>query len=132
MDLQPGTWCLYPWFPSDSASLVHPGDLEAFSALLPLCKVFRCVGSVGDFVVLEYAGAQYRVSPSLAQPVSAPAFGYGEAVRVTSGGAEKPAVIRAIIWHVVRDQPYFLLTIDGKKASRRYWSEEIRRDSPSP
>jgi Family of unknown function (DUF6960) len=130
MDFEPGKWCLYPWFLGDGVSYIHPDDLDDFKALMPYGKLFRCVGSDRDFIILERAGKHYRVMPSLARPVPDPAFRFGDRVRCLSGGVEKRAVVREIIWHFNRNQPYFLLTIEGKKASRRYWSDELRADLP--
>jgi hypothetical protein len=125
MELEIGKWCTYPWFEEHGVSCVHPDDLDDFKALKPNGRLFRCIGSDENFLVLEHAGKQYRVTPSLAKPVPDPAFGYGDAVRVTSGGAERRAVVREIMWHFQRNQPYFLLEVEGKTSSRRYWSDEL-------
>jgi len=97
---------------------------------MPYGRLFRCVGSDSDFIILEHAGKHYRVRPSLARPVPDPAFGYGDTVRATGSGVEKRAVVRDMMWHFRRNQPFFLLTVEGKKSSRRYWSDELRADLP--
>jgi len=121
-------WCLYQWFEEQGIEYVHPDDINAFRSLKPNGKLFRCLGAEDGFAILEHAGRQYRVKPALVKPVPVPVFGYGDTVRVTSGGENRPATIREIMWHFQRNEPYFLLDFGGKSSSRRYWSSEIRAD----
>lgn len=125
MGLDAGQWCLYQWFEEHGVSCIHPDDLNDFKDLKPNGKLFKCLGADGDFVILEHTGRSYRVKPSLAKAMPAPAFAYGDMVQVTSSGEERHGVVREIMWHFQRNEPYFLLEIEGKASSRRYWSGEL-------
>jgi hypothetical protein len=125
MSLEAGQWCLYQWFDEHGASCIHPDDFNDFKDLKPNGKLFRCLGTDEDFVIVERAGRSYRVKPSLAKAIPSPAFTYGDAVRVTSGGEERRGIVRELMWHFQRNEPYFLLEIEGKTSSRRYWTSEL-------
>lgn len=126
MEYSVGTWCLYPWFEEHGIACIHPDDLAEFKALRPDGKLFRIAGTEGDYVVLEHAGNRYWIRPPPIHPVPTPAFGYGESVWVVRGNREHRAVIREIQWHHGHGRPFFLLDVEGKRYSRRCWSEELR------
>lgn len=125
MDQYIGEWCLYPWFESHGIEHIHPEDLSAFRDLKPNGRLFANLGIDGDYMVLQHAEKLFRVKPSLAKFVPAPAFSYGAAVRVINGDEIRLAVVREIIWHFQRNEPFFLLEVEGKASSRRFWSSEL-------
>lgn len=116
-------WGLYPWFIAHGVDLIHPADLEAFIQENPYCKVFECI-EASDYITLRYNNNCYRVKDKLFEIVPAPKYNFGEIVKIKESGEE--AIIRDIIWHYKRQEPYYyLISIKGKKKSKRYFESEF-------
>lgn len=115
---------MYPWFAEHGESLIHPDDRRAFAALFPYGKVFQCVGTEHNYLVLRYMAAVYRVRPDLYQKIDEPRFQFGQRIRVKSH-PEREGTIRGIAWHFKNDSPMYFLQIAGKQVSKRYWAEDL-------
>ncbi|PTL77712.1 hypothetical protein [Vitiosangium sp. GDMCC 1.1324] len=128
-------WGLYPWHGQSEAErrLVHPEDLERLKFLWPYCKVLERLGYAEEpgFIVLRYGESTFRVRPDLFQPVSPPAFDFGEEVRLRKD-PERLGVIVAIHWHYEQGRPYFLIRCDRRRTSKRYQAEELLPRSHIP
>ena len=120
------TWGLYPWFQEHGTHLVHPNDLEAWVALQPYGRVFERVGEEGEFLKLAYGNHVFRVKPDFFRPVRSPSKRIGDVVRLESGGEVKEGTIVEIQWHHQRNEPFYLLKINGKRSSRRYWDSDFK------
>ncbi len=116
-------WGLYPWFEEHGAGFVHPDDLGAFRALLPYGKVFTCRALEGPHLVLTYGPLRFRVLPALFQDVKPLAVGIGERVMTSQGLI---GTVREIGWHFHREEPFFLLSVDGRPENRRFWTRDLR------
>jgi hypothetical protein len=117
---------LYPWFEEHGVSLVHPDDLEALRRLRPDGKVFDLVGHEGSYTVIGYKDLQYRVRPDILRVISNypdARLSFGKTVNIIE--ANSPAVIVDIFWHYKYDRPFFILSVDGKLKSRRYFDNEL-------
>lgn len=121
MDFSNGSHVVCNWFPEHGYHLVVDEDQERFSALSPAGKVFRCLGSSGDWISIRYGADQYRVSHEVLKPVPSPSFEVGQDVIVKG----KPAVVLHIGWHFKDGAPIYLLEIEGKRSSRRYSEGEL-------
>lgn len=120
---------LYPWFIEDGIELVHPDDLQKFQKLFPYGKVFTVGNAVDDFVTLSYGSEEYRVKPILLEPVPDPVFGIGQHVICLNHGI--PAVVISVKWHYKEERPYYFVTINGKRKSKRYWDVDLAA-APDP
>ena len=118
-----GRWGLYPWWPEDAPSLIHPDDLEALRAFFAYGKVFHCSGEDPPFITLVHGSHEFRVKPSLFQPVPTPAYTVGQSIQLTNGGQ---LLITECNWHDKKNAPFFHITLDGKKKSKRYFEEDLR------
>ena len=122
-----GRWGLYPWFLEHGQDKVHPQDLDGFQALGPAGPyglVFQVADDVPPYVVLEYGAQRFRVMPELLREVEAPRFRIGDPVLVPGGAL---AVVREIHWHHKRGEPFFLLMVEDRRKSKRYWTSELLR-----
>lgn len=55
---------------------------------------------------------------------TAPLFQYGDAVS-PAAHSETAGTVRAVYWHHRRQTFFYLLTVNGKKISRRYFADEL-------
>lgn len=116
-------WALYPWFEEHGPELIHPQDFDAFRQLFPYGRVFAVLGQQDEFTRIAYGKQVFRVKPSLLQPVPAPTFTAGQAVRIPGKGDE--AVVEEIYWHYKNKRPFFIVRYRGKLKSKRYWAEDL-------
>jgi len=117
-----GQWGLYPWFAEHGEDLVHPDDREAFAALMPYGKVFRCDGEVDGYLRLAYGERDFRVRPGLFQRVEPPTYGFGAEVVVPKHGA---AVVREINWHHKESEPLYFVEAAGNRLKKRYFTRDL-------
>lgn len=119
------THALYPWFIEHGARRVHPADLQRFTELIPSGKVFGVQAGAGEWVELRYGVESFRVDPALLQRVAAPAFAIGQSVSFHRNEGPQTGVVRGIFWHYEENRPFYILTVGGKKKSRRFWEAEL-------
>lgn len=117
-------WGLFPWFPEYGIGMIHPDDTDRFAALSPNGKVFESLGQRDGYLVLAYGDATFRVKPDLFRVVMQPSKRIGELVTIESKGKRVLATIVEIHWHHQRNETFYLVQIDGKRLSKRYWSNE--------
>jgi hypothetical protein len=117
-------WVLYPWFQEHGASLIHPEDLERLEQLGPYGTVWKRLGTDGEYTVLTARHQTVRVRPDLIVEVPALAFDYGQEVRLIA--KDLTGVVEEIGWHHKHSRPFYLLSIGGKRHSRRYWDDELQ------
>lgn len=126
---QAARWGLYQWFEEHGRHLVHAADLEAFRQLSPNGKLFLWEGMEGDYLVLRYGDAVFRVRPDLFRPVGEPLFGFGSRVSVPGKG---DGVVTGMSWHFKRGEPMYVITVKGKELKKRYYSSDLSsRASPN-
>jgi hypothetical protein len=121
---------LRPGMDGFTASTVHHDDYEnviSFRAI-PALTVFECEPYDDDFVFIRrrHDEPRFRVRYNLLQPVDAPSFSLGSAVRCTACEPPKAGIIHRIEWHTVRGHEIYYLSHDGRVSSRRYLPSEIK------
>ena len=121
----PTRWGVYPWFPEHGEAMIHPEDVPAVVGIRPNGKLFEVIGEEGDYLVLSYGECTFRVKPDLFRTVDSPLKRIGDAVEVDSGGERRAGIVAEIQWHHQKNEPFYLLTMDGKRLSRRYWSSDF-------
>jgi hypothetical protein len=123
LSIHKGTWGLYPWFPEHGPDAIHPEDLISLLAHPPYGKLFECVGNDGEFLSLKCHDNDFafRAKPILFKSVPPPPVQVGDIVTVISKGSQKTATISGMGWHFKKNEHIFVLTIEGKPASKRYW-----------
>ncbi|MBL8892391.1 MAG: hypothetical protein JNL67_20615 [Planctomycetaceae bacterium] len=119
-------WGLYPWFPEHGETMIHPEDVVTVKSLMPSGKVFQVVGEDGDYLVLSYGELSFRAKPELFRSVERPHKQIGDTVEVVSKGEQQSAKVVEIHWHHQKNEPFYVLTINGKKSSKRYWNADFR------
>lgn len=117
------SFALYPWFAEHGADFVHPEDLQRFVALAPYGRVFTVSAVDGEFVELGYGTEKFRVISKLLQLVPGPKFIIGQKIRCAS--SNNSGQIIHIIWHYKEEKPFYLIAMDGKPRSKRYWDNDL-------
>jgi hypothetical protein len=117
-------WGTYPWFLEHGKDKIHPDDMDNFKKETNNCKVFECVEECSQFITLKYGENQYRVKNDLFNEVPTPGFTFGQTVRLTETPGQD-AIITDIMWHYVNKEPYFLVKVDGKKKSKRFFKADF-------
>ncbi len=117
-------WGLYPWFSTGDQDLVHPDDRARFAELEPYGLLFKMVADEGEYLVLAYGQERFRVKPDLWKETGPCAFEVGQQVS-NQRHPEKTNVVREVMWHYKHGREFYLLTVDGKKKTRRYWAQEL-------
>ena len=119
---------LYRWFPETEEKCIHPEDLEAITKFYPYGKVFFCCGTEGDYIYLSYGEKRFRVKPERYQKIESDGYFLGETVEVMNGSAEgKKAKINEMDWHYKQQKIMYVLKVDNKLRSRRYWKSDFRK-----
>ena len=122
-------WVLCPWFVEHGTESIHTQDVQTLRRLAPYGKVFSVVGTEGDFVRLAYGQEVVRVRRGLLKEVPAPAFQIGQSVLIKR--KNRPALVEEVQWHQQKRKPFFLLRVDGRTVSTRYWEEDLVPCRPS-
>ena len=115
-------WGTYPWVIEHGVDLMHPTDLEAFKQEVNSSKVFECIEE-SDYITLRYNHNCYIVRDKLFKLVPAPKYNFGELVKIKKN--EEEAIITDIMWHYGKQEHYYLISIRGKKKSKRYSAIEF-------
>ena len=80
----------------------------------------------GDTLRLTATDLEVSVRVTASAPtrtVAAPPFAPGSMVRLKTSG--ELASIAEVHWHWNKDRPYFLVDREGRRSSRRYWTEDL-------
>lgn len=118
-------WIRYPWSIENGKELVHPDDITEFIKIWPPGRVFKYIGRSENFNVIEYNEMQFRVKDDLIEKISnTPVFDFNEKVIDQKG---RKGVISGISWHYKKGEPFYLITTDGVKKTRRYTAEELKK-----
>ncbi len=122
-------WGLYPWFQEQGEARIHPEDLQAFKNLKPYGKVFEQIGSIEEYIVLQYNKIKYRVKKDLftVLPIS-PVFTFGDRVEDINH-PDRVGTICDIEWHHKDKQFIYFIEINEKKSSKRYYDRDLTRHS---
>ncbi len=117
------TWGVYRYF--DNKDMVNQEDWEIFCSLGPGAKVFECVSEEKDVLGLKYGNKIFQAYSRSYKVVPEPLYKLGEHVYIPR--KEKKGIIINIEWHSKNKAHMYFLEIDGKKYSRRYYENELRK-----
>lgn len=123
MNSPTGEWGLFQWFTEHGQDHIHPDDRAKIAAQHPVGLVFECQGTEDGYIILycHDNALSFRARPSLFVSLPAPSVRVGDRVGVVSGDSSKIAQIHNMGWHHQRKEYMYFLTIDGKRATKRYW-----------
>ncbi|SEB67351.1 hypothetical protein [Rhodobacter sp. 24-YEA-8] len=114
------------WFEGSS----NPNDIktEDFERFLLHNRlrghVYQVVGHDGDYLVIKYGTEEFSISKDACIKLAVQnVLQVGEKVALTESSAV--ACIREIVWHFKRQEPFYLVTVDDRKKSRRYAHHEL-------
>lgn len=118
-------WVLAPLFQGRNLEAVHPDDRELALSKPLAGPVFEVVGREGRFAILDYDGGYLRVLAYALKPISKRVIRPGTKVSLADG---RRGNVRYVGWHSKRDEPMYLLHLEGKKKSKRYWISDLTVD----
>lgn len=118
-------WVLYPWFEEDGPGLIHPSDFDSFRRQKPYGAIFKKCENDGIYTVISRGASRFRVLPELITeiPLSLSRnYDIGHQVKLKNNTTGEIADVR---WHYKLKKPMFLLRINGKRKSKRYFPEDF-------
>ena len=75
--------------------------------------MFKCIANGQDYITLKYNYYYYRVKDNLFTPVPAPKYDFGKIVKIKKN--KENAIITDIMWHYVKHQHYYFVSVKNKK-----------------
>jgi len=117
-------WGTYPWFLEHGIDQIHPDDLEKFKKKANNCKVYECVDEDAQFITIKYGNTLFKVKDSLFKSVPEPKFQIGQMLKL-QGKSDSEIIVTDIMWHYEKKEHYYLLTVNGKKKTKRYFESEF-------
>jgi len=120
---------VYPWWPENGDSWVHPDDVRLARRLIPSTRVFRRAGREGDYLVLSYGKWRLRVKPTLRQAIPGDGFNLGDRVEVCSRMGKNRAMVATIggmYWNARYRAIEYRLRRRDMTLARRYTAEDLR------
>jgi len=119
-------WGTYPWFREHGVEQIHPDSLEKALQEPPYGKVFKLLSSGDpDWIEIKGATGPLKVKPGLFRTVPPPTFDFGQVVRTLPPRTPRTGTVTGIQWHHEEKRAFYLLTVEGKQLSRRYWDDEL-------
>lgn len=106
--------------------MIHPDDLASVKELTLNGKVFQAIEEDSTYLILSYGEVTFRAKPDLFWAVDCPPKQIGDVIKVESKGEQKSGTIVGIEWHHQRNEPFYLVAIDGKQSSKRYWNSDFK------
>lgn len=107
---------------------IHPDDFERLYTSFPGGSYFWCVDVDEDYLVIarQDLNETYRVKPHKFRVLPSPVFTFGERV-VDPNHPDKKATICDIGWHGKNQTHLYYVLMNGKKKSKRYFSDELQK-----
>ena len=96
---------------------------ERFWSIKPRGKIFECLADEAQYITIKYGEDIFKCENYLFKNVPEPEFKIGDKVLI--GYSKEIGIIREIYWHGSRNAPFYLLTVNNKKKSRRFFDDEI-------
>lgn len=85
-------------------------------------RVIVLVRADGPDQLIRIGDHEFKISSEKIVPVEGEIYAVGDEVLVDG----RQAKIRDAIWHYAKNQPFYLLDIDGKKSSKRYFNDDLK------
>ncbi len=120
-----GTWGLYQCFRGIDDEMIDSECRVEFFELRPNGKVFQCISTQDEKIILKYGEKAFQVNPRLYKIVKEPLYKVGETVEII----EKSTVgqIVDVNWHIKNNAPFYFVEVDGKKSGKRYMDFDLRK-----
>ena len=118
------TWGIYQAFQGTHDELIDEKDRTEFFDIIPNGKVFECIDE-GETLTLKYGDKTFNVDSQLYKVVSEPEYKIGDNVIIISKA--EIAEIIDINWHIKENVPYYFVKENGKKRTRRYYEDELKK-----
>lgn len=119
-------WGTYPWFNEYGDELIHPDDRALFKKNASNTKVFEFSKGSDEYNNFRYGENNFRIKDTISVALPEPKYNFGEDVLVKKKEA-LVGKITDIMWHFSKKEYYYLLSVDGKKKSTRYFENELRK-----
>ena len=96
---------------------------DKFWSIHPTQKVFECIDHEEKYIIIKYGENTFKCENIFFKCVPEPIYKIGDKVLINY--SEEIGEVREIYWHGNRKAPYYLLTVNNKKKSRRFFDDEL-------
>lgn len=119
-------WGIYNCYP-EREKYICTDDLENLKKknILVETNVYQFIKTGEEYNILIIGGEKVRIKDEITKELPEPKYKIGEKVYIKEGKIK--GVIRTYIWHFSREEYYYLLYVNGKKKSRRYFEDELEK-----
>ena len=126
VDLYLNKWLFYPYLKNNDLDyLIHPEDLAKLNSL----GVVKVLEADEEYLTVESKGIIVRVKTEGVKRVfPSPDFIWGDDVCIISKPNSK-AIVEDLFWHHNKDEFLYHLKVDGKKKSKRYSKDDLKKRS---
>jgi hypothetical protein len=121
-------WGTYPWFNEYGDELIYPDDRELFKKIENNTKVFEFTKGNDEYNNFRYGENIFRIKDTIPVVLPEPKYNFGEDVLVKKK-ALLVGKITDIMWHSSKKEYYYLLSVNGKKKSTRYFENELEKNN---
>lgn len=107
---------------------VHPNDLENLDKLEQ--PVNLIIDFASDYIKLEINRSySIRLKPTIVQEAQKPEYFINDRVKMmNSKGFLELGIVKDYYWHLKSNKYIYLLEVNGKMKSRRYYAEDLETD----
>jgi hypothetical protein len=107
---------------------VHPNDLESLDKLEQ--PVNLIIDFESDYLKLKINNSfSIRLKPAIVQEAQKPEYFINDKVKtINSQGFLELGIIKDYYWHLKSNKYIYLLEVNGKMKSRRYYAEDLEID----
>ena len=108
---------------------IYPDDIGIIKNLMQ--PVVQLIGFNNEgYVVIKSDGYTFRISPLIIQESKKPDFFIKDKVKLyNSKGYLEFGTIKDLYWHINNNKFIYLIEVNGKIKSRRYYAEDLERIS---
>ena len=110
------------WTSETDERLAAPGEKSRLLEHRVNGRVALLVGADGSFQRVRIGDQEFRISAEKIAPAEGTKYAVGDEL-ILDG---KPTKVKEVVWHYAKNQPFYLLDIDGKKSSKRYFNDDLK------
>ena len=118
------SWARLTWFRGHGDDKVHSDDRSLLEPGVQ-GRLVKLLGTEESWQRVRLGNAEVRVHHSLLAESPSPRFDYGARVRTLPPRTFIVGEVISIIWHFKRNEAFYLLSVEGKPESSRYWGNEL-------
>jgi len=106
---------------------IYPDDIDIIKDLeQPIVEI---IGINEGYVIAKSSGYTFRISPIIVQESKKPDFFINDKVKFhNSKGYLEFGIIKDLYWHTNNNKFIYLIEVNGKLKSRRYFAEDLEKD----